>query len=1247
MNLNVSSVWFVISLPLGNRLAFLGSQGLDTIDWGWLLNLGSFVLLIGLLWRSDRRAKLLNQQLDQQRRWTQQTEQAVRHAQAEWQRSEQRFRSLAQQAPFGVMRFGPDGQILQVNSAWEAIWGTSQAAIKDYNLLHDPQLQAIGYLDEIAKAFAGEIVQMPAVFYNPAINLLPGRSRWVKTLFYPLKDAAGTVQEVVLIQEDVTQHKQAEVQTQLDHERFRRAILDAPLPIMLHAEDGEVVLINHIWTELTGYGPEEIPTIADWTEKAYGDRREIIRAEIDTLYRHQQRLEEGEYAVTTRTGAIRTWEFHSAPLGTLPDGRRLVISTAFDITDRRMIEDSLQESEERLRLVLEAADVGTWYYDFSSQKIIWSERCRAMFGLTSSDLSHCPEPLIAADEQARINQAIAAAIAQRTLYDVEYPITWHDGSIHWLAAKGCAFYRDNGEPVRMLGIASDITDRREAETMLKQCNASLEQRVADRTTELIQTNDRLQRELFATQLAEMALQESEARYRSVVNVLAEGVILQDSQGGVLTSNASAERILGLSIEQMVGRTSLDSCWQTIHEDGSPFPGAQHPAMVSLRTGESCLNVTMGIYRPDRHLTWISINSQPLTHPGETLPYAVVTSFSDITDLKLAQVALQESEAELRALFAAMTDIVLVRDAEGRCLKIAPTDPKNLYRSSAEMLGQSLQNTFPPAQADFIQQHIYLALSQQQPVQGEYSLTIGGRDTYFSAVFSPISAGSVVVVARDISDRKQAEDQILMLQRLALEIGAAPDLEAALHSILQTVCTTHDWAYGEAWVPAPIADGIIEEMRLKPSCVWFLNPEEAADQETDPSVAQLRRFQAASAQLTFLPGRGLPGRAWKSGQPEWREDVTQLAPPLFEQSELAQHCGLKTGLSIPLVVNQQVLAVLVFFKRESYPEDPRLIQSLLTVAAQLGLVLQHKQVEEALFQEKELAQVTLRSIGDAVITTDGSGRVQYLNPVAESLTGWSQFEAQGLALHQVFHLVHETTREPLPSPVEAALREGQIVGMGTETVLIDRAGSEVEIDNSAAPIRNREGQVIGAVMVFHDVSQTRSLTKQLSWQATHDALTGLVNRREFEVRLEQAVRLTQAHHQTHALCYLDLDRFKVVNDTCGHAAGDELLRQVTALFQTHIRQSDTLARLGGDEFGILLPHCPLPKAQQIANALREAVHSFRFAWQQQQFTIGVSIGLVAIDDRSQEVTAVLKAADAACYTAKNAGRNRVHVSSGNP
>ncbi|GAB1544505.1 hypothetical protein NUACC21_71810 [Scytonema sp. NUACC21] len=306
------------------------------------------------------------------------------------------------------------------------------------------------------------------------------------------------------------------------------------------------------------------------------------------------------------------------------------------------------------------------------------------------------------------------------------------------------------------------------------------------------------------------------------------------------------------------------------------------------------------------------------------------------------------------------------------------------------------------------------------------------------------------------------------------------------------------------------------------------------------------------------------------------------------------------------------------------------------------ITERKRLEQELYEEKELAQVTLQSIGDGVITTDAAGKIKYMNPVAEQLTGWNLVDAQGKPLVEVLTAIDETTRETVENPLEKALRSGCSVGLAKNSVLITRNGSEIPIDDSAAPIRDRNGEIIGAVMVFQDVSQTRSMARQLSWQATHDPLTGLSNRREFERRLEIAFNNAKVQNLQHALCYLDLDRFKIVNDTCGHFAGDELLRQVTALLQNQVRSSDTLARLGGDEFAILLEACPLDPALRIANTILQRIQEFRFVWQDKTFNIGVSIGLVPIDADSQSMNSVLSAADAACYTAKHRGRNRVHL-----
>ena len=298
---------------------------------------------------------------------------------------------------------------------------------------------------------------------------------------------------------------------------------------------------------------------------------------------------------------------------------------------------------------------------------------------------------------------------------------------------------------------------------------------------------------------------------------------------------------------------------------------------------------------------------------------------------------------------------------------------------------------------------------------------------------------------------------------------------------------------------------------------------------------------------------------------------------------------------------------------------------------------HKAAEEALFLEKELAQVTLKSLGDAVVTTDLQGRVLSLNHAGEALTGWSEADARGQAFGEVFRVASLHRGIALAEdPVALCIRRGEAISYGTHMQLLDRSGAEAySVEFSTAPIRDRIGTVIGVVAVGHDVSD-------LSYAASHDALTGLINRREFLARLEYVVANAHVDLAGHALCYIDLDQFKVVNDTCGHAAGDKLLKELTALLQTQTREGDTLARLGGDEFGLLLPYCPLDKAALIAEDIRKLAKTFRFNWGGRSFEIGASIGVVPINQDSGDVTELLRAADSACYVAKAHGRNRVHL-----
>ena len=316
--------------------------------------------------------------------------------------------------------------------------------------------------------------------------------------------------------------------------------------------------------------------------------------------------------------------------------------------------------------------------------------------------------------------------------------------------------------------------------------------------------------------------------------------------------------------------------------------------------------------------------------------------------------------------------------------------------------------------------------------------------------------------------------------------------------------------------------------------------------------------------------------------------------------------------------------------------------VLAYEGTMANITARKGAEQAMFAQKERAQVTLQSIGDAVITTDRDGHIDYMNPVAEQLTGWPSAAAHGQKLGAVMRLLDELTEGEIDNPLVRCLREGQLVHSAEHSVLVNRAAQEIAIHDSAAPIRDRAGQIVGAVVVFRDVTKERRLKRALSYQASHDALTGLINRRELDNRLADALRSAHEGQGPHALLYMDLDQFKRVNDACGHSAGDRLLRDVTGLLQAQVRAGDTIARLGGDEFGILMQCCTAEQAASIAENIRQAIHDYRFTWEQHINSIGASIGVVEITAQCQSVASLLSAADIACYAAKDAGRNRVHL-----
>lgn len=388
------------------------------------------------------------------------------------------------------------------------------------------------------------------------------------------------------------------------------------------------------------------------------------------------------------------------------------------------------------------------------------------------------------------------------------------------------------------------------------------------------------------------------------------------------------------------------------------------------------------------------------------------------------------------------------------------------------------------------------------------------------------------------------------------------------------------------------------------------------------------YANAAAEALLAAGEPLAGRrlvdlvqpehleglqAWLKARRAGRQSAVRLR--LHDGNDLPIECELA---GFPLPAGSRVVGTVVRATRDE----------LLSSARQQGT---------------RVAEATLESVSEGVITTDTRGHVDYLNSAAEVLLGCQRDAVHGRPFGEVVTLVDEGDRRPLGDPVARCLDERRRVDLGRRALLISRSsGNEFSVELRASPIRAGGQELSGCVVVLHDVSEIRGLTRQMSYQASHDPLTGLVNRREFERRLDEALKTARSGNGGHVLCYLDLDRFKAVNDTSGHVAGDNMLREIAGVLKDKIRDSDVVARVGGDEFGMLLIGCPLEKARQIADDVCAAIRDYRFVWRDKIFNVGVSVGLVQIGPESGSIEDTLSAADSACYIAKQQGRGRIHV-----
>lgn len=373
------------------------------------------------------------------------------------------------------------------------------------------------------------------------------------------------------------------------------------------------------------------------------------------------------------------------------------------------------------------------------------------------------------------------------------------------------------------------------------------------------------------------------------------------------------------------------------------------------------------------------------------------------------------------------------------------------------------------------------------------------------------------------------------------------------------------------------------------------------------------------------------------QQDWQVIIAQVHPEGFDGFEALKR--LKSSQhDIPLLLLSaypgEQMAVRAI-KAGAYDYLPlRQLSRLLPCLSRILLERQSPNRAPA----DNLAQLSLLAMVDALVLINTDGSIKLMNETAQRLSGWTQAQAHGKPVTEVLSLFHEHGERPLMYPDLDMLTTEQPRELPADAAMRHRNGTTLLIEGSIAPIRNLKGYILGLVLSFRDVSLARQLSMKLSFDATHDCLTGLVNRREFELRLERL--LARNTGQTGgALLFMDLDHFKVINDTSGHLAGDALLCQITQLLQSQVRERDTLARLGGDEFALLMENCTLEQATRVAEHLLQTLKNYHFHWQQQEFQVGISIGIVSLESPGQDPQKLLELADHACYIAKSSGRNR--------
>ncbi|MGO1077353.1 PAS domain-containing protein [Inquilinus sp. CA228] len=1062
---------------------------------------------------------------------------------------------------------------------------------------------------------------------------------------------------------------------------LRRIIDQAAVSMAIAGPDGRCLQVNSAFCAMFGYTAEECVgrTVDDIV---HPDDRAAVQDGLDALRRGDVETPRAERRYVRKSGETFWGMVTASALRDAADGPPThYILQIVDIGPQKQAEADLTASELRWNVAMSSAGQGIWDWDLAEGRIWRSRQCPAMLGFPEGEIREVGDgwwrSRMHPDDVDRVLLAFDRLVAGRDSdYDMTYRLQHKDGRWVWILARGKVVQRaPDGRPLRLIGTNTDVTAQTEAEARAGTLHERLQVAIEaggvgiyelDFVTGRYRWDERMHalyglppdgfdgtlegwlRLIHPDDIPhvmrqyDVALQQTSI-YQADYRILASGAVrhvrslarvIRAADGSPLravgtnwdiTDHKQAEARLSALNERLevaldaggVGIYEIDfktgeRLWDArTHELHGVTPDTYDHTPEGLRRilpPDDVERVTRihdaaerdhaAQYRVDYRVLHQASGTTRHIRASIRLTYASDGSLLrglgacwDITDDVERNRRLHDTLALLQAVMKGTPDLIYVKDRDGRYLLVNPAVEKVMGRAGIDVIGRHDTEIFPAETARALIENDRHALETGETFTTEEVAVVAGVSRIYSSAKAPLrdEHGAVIGLigtSRDLTEMKTAE---AALRRSEARWQFA--LDGAGDGIWDWDIDTGHVFYSRQWkamlgheedeIGATVGEW---SDRVHPDDLpscWAIIDDHLAGRS--PDFVLKHRMRAKDGSWRWILDRG---------------KVVERA----EDGRARRIIGTHTDIT------------------------------------------DHVDLAEALFEEKERLRVTLHSIGDAVISTDALARVTFMNPAAEQMTGWPAEEAMGQPLRQVFRLIDEAGAA-VPDPVESCLERMQPYHLDDDVVLLARGGERRHIRDSAAPLRTPAGEIIGAVLVFQDVTRDRTLQQALAHSASHDSLTGLPNRLAFERALREACEQAQRDGREHVLCFMDLDRFKIVNDGAGHAAGDALLREVANLLRRRGREGDLVARLGGDEFALLLRDCAIGDGVTIARQIIRAVAGLRFTWDDKAYPIGASIGLTVVAADGTRADELLSQADVACYTAKTAGRSRASVYGG--